>query len=222
MPPSTRRQFLRQGTLASTLLWTGCQSRDSVSPTPAAAKLGNGQKVRLAVVGIGNRGTQVMRAFADTDLIEFVTGADVDLEGEHCAEARELFGNRPLYLDFRTMLAEQGDNFDAVAICTPDFAHFPVAMACMAAGKHVYLEKPLAHTFEEVDLLVEQATPHWRCHLNGQSRSFRGQLLSIQSVVGSGSHQGRHTHRCTHEFSPSLAWLDGPTASIAGTLNQTR
>ena len=47
-------------------------------------------------------------------------------------------------------------DFD-VAIATPDFSHFPVAMACMVAGKHDYVEKPLAHTFEEVDLLIEQA-----------------------------------------------------------------
>jgi hypothetical protein len=42
-------------------------------------------------------------------------------------------------------------------IATPDHSHFPLAMHAMAAGKHVYLEKPLAHTFREVDVLMAMA-----------------------------------------------------------------
>jgi predicted dehydrogenase len=42
-------------------------------------------------------------------------------------------------------------------VATPDHSHFPVAMYAMAHGKHIYLEKPLAHTFREVDLLIAMA-----------------------------------------------------------------
>jgi predicted dehydrogenase len=161
-PPSSRRRFLQQSALASSVLWAGCQSTGKTTPTTTAktagaAAIGTREKVRLAFVGIGNRGTTNIKLFKATELVEFVTAAEVHPEGEHCREAREVLGDIPLYRDFREMLAKEGDKFDAVCISTPDFAHFPVAMACMAAGKHVYLEKPLAHTFQEVELLMAQA-----------------------------------------------------------------
>jgi predicted dehydrogenase len=55
------------------------------------------------------------------------------------------------------MLERSGADIDAVVIATPDHSHFPLAMHAMAAGKHVYVEKPLAQTFREVDLLMAQA-----------------------------------------------------------------
>ncbi|MGY8717954.1 MAG: Gfo/Idh/MocA family protein [Verrucomicrobiia bacterium] len=146
---SSRRNFLKQGVLASSVLWN--------LPTVSAQTASSSDKLRLAFVGIGNRGTSNIKLFAATERTEFVAAADVHLDGEHCTEARTLLGDIPLYSDFREMLEREGDKFDAVAISTPDFAHFPVAMACMAAGKHVYLEKPLAHTFQEVEMLMEQA-----------------------------------------------------------------
>lgn len=162
-PVPSRREFLKSSALVSSLLVAGCQSTGSDGPakTPATA-VGSPpprprDKVRLAAVGIGNRGEQIIDAFAETGLVEFVTAADVDLQADHCAKSRARFANLPLYQDFRTMLAEQADHIDAVIIATPDFAHCPVALAAMAAGKHVYLEKPLAHTFQEVELLIAQA-----------------------------------------------------------------
>lgn len=159
----TRRDFLRLGALASSSLLVGCQTplaESTGSGSPALSPATGHRKVRLAVVGIGNRGWQIMRAFDDTGLIEFVAAAEVDPEGPHCVEPRARLGSAPVYRDFREMLAKEDKNIDAVAIATPDFAHFPVAMACMRAGKHVFVEKPLAHTFQEVEDLItaERAT----------------------------------------------------------------
>lgn len=158
-PASSRRQFLKQSALASSLLLAGCQT-DTGKPAAAktsAAPMGARDKVRLAFVGIGNRGTSNIKSFAATDLVEFVTAAEIHPDGAHCVEALQLLGNIPIYQDFREMLSREGARFDAVVISTPDFAHFPVAMACMAAGKHVYVEKPLAHTFQEVESLMALA-----------------------------------------------------------------
>lgn len=154
---TSRRDFIRRATAATSLLALGSRAAAADPEAPTIAPRDPGDRVRLAVIGIGNRGEQVINAFADTGLVEFITAADVDLAGAHCAEARERLAGLPLYQDFRVMLAEQGDRFDAVAICTPDFSHFPITMACMAAGKHVYVEKPLAHTFQEIELLMAQA-----------------------------------------------------------------
>jgi predicted dehydrogenase len=48
-----------------------------------------------------------------------------------------------------------GNMIDAVSIATPDFSHFPIAMLAMSLGKHVYVEKPLAHTFHEIELMMK-------------------------------------------------------------------
>jgi len=122
---------------------------------PPPAKPPPRDKVRMAVVGIGHRGWQVIRNLDETGLVEWVAAAEVDPDGEHCIEPRAFLGSVPLYRDFREMLDKDGDKFDAVAICTPDFSHFPVTLACMNAGKHVFVEKPLAHTFQECEMLID-------------------------------------------------------------------
>lgn len=115
------------------------------------------RKLKVALVGIGNRGNDLLKAFRDTGLVEFVAFCDVDLMGPHTAESRQLFPDVPGFQDFREMFAKAGETFEAVIVATPDFTHHVVAMHAMRAGKHVYLEKPLAHTFAEVEMLMAQA-----------------------------------------------------------------
>jgi len=52
------------------------------------------------------------------------------------------------------MFDKMGKQIDAVCIAIPDFSHFPAAILAMSLGKHVYVEKPLAHTFNQIDLLM--------------------------------------------------------------------
>lgn len=147
---ASRREFLRRSIAASSLLLFARSSLGAEAPRPP-------RRLRLALVGIGNRGTDHVREFRDSGLVDFVAAADVHYLGKHCDEARELLTGIPLYQDFREMLARHGDEIEAVSIATPDFSHFPIAMACMAAGKHIYVEKPLAQTFGEIEMLMEQA-----------------------------------------------------------------
>ncbi|MGH9489127.1 MAG: Gfo/Idh/MocA family oxidoreductase [Terriglobales bacterium] len=60
------------------------------------------------------------------------------------------------YNDFREMLAREHD-LDAVAVCTPDHWHAPVAVTAMRAGKHVYGQKAMCHTFYEAKLMADVA-----------------------------------------------------------------
>ncbi len=53
------------------------------------------------------------------------------------------------YKDFREMFDKSLNDFDAVSVGIPDFAHFPVAIFAMSLGKHVYVEKPLTRTFND-------------------------------------------------------------------------
>jgi len=99
----------------------------------------------------------MLKTFAATNLTSVAALCDVDLDAPHTAEARELFPKAPRFRDLRTMIDQAGAEIDAVVIATPDHTHFPLAMHAMGAGKHVYVEKPLAHTLREVDLLIAMA-----------------------------------------------------------------
>jgi predicted dehydrogenase len=112
----------------------------------------------LAFIGVGNRGTDMLKTFAATGQVRVAALCDVDLAGVHTAEAIGLYPDVPRFRDFRTLFERAGASFDAAVICTPDHSHFPIAMHAMRHGKHVYVEKPLAQTFREVDLLMAAAS----------------------------------------------------------------
>ena len=113
--------------------------------------------LNVAFIGIGNRGNDMLKTFAATGLITVTAFCDVDADGAHAAESRRLYPAVPCVRDFRALFDRAAPAIDAVVIATPDHSHFPLAMAAMAHGKHVYVEKPLAQTFREVDVLMAMA-----------------------------------------------------------------
>ena len=86
---------------------------------------------------------------------KFVAFCDVDTNRFH--EVDNIFPGTPHYQDWREMFAKLSSQFDAVTISTPDHWHAPVAMAAMKMRKHVYCQKPLAHTVWEVRQMRRQA-----------------------------------------------------------------
>ena len=120
----------------------------------------SGDKVRLACVGIGQQAWGDIRSFANTKLVEIAALCDTDLEGKQCVAALKRYPNVPRFTDFRKMLDAMEGKIDAVAVMTPDFSHFPALMAAMKRGLPVFSEKPLAHTFEECELLMQAAAKY--------------------------------------------------------------
>jgi len=153
----TRRQFISASLGTAAALAVAPARLSAQAAQRQTAFVPADRPLRLAFAGIGNRGLDMLKTFAATNLTSVAALCDVDLDAPHTREARELFPSVPRFRDFRTMLAASGDAIDAVVVATPDHTHFPAAMHSMAAGKPVYLEKPLAHTFREVDLLIAMA-----------------------------------------------------------------
>jgi myo-inositol 2-dehydrogenase/D-chiro-inositol 1-dehydrogenase len=112
-------------------------------------------KVRLGVVGCG-RVTELrhLPALGRTDGVEVVALSDVD--GARLGRVAERFGVERRYGDYRELIG--GGGVDAVAVCVPPGLHAEVALASLAAGKHTFVEKPLALSLEECDLLSERAS----------------------------------------------------------------
>ena len=153
---STRRDFLKTMSLASAgMMLGGGQWINAMTPgsTPEQ-KRASADKVKIAFIGIGNRGAQIIGDFERTQQIDVVALCDVDLDGRQCQEVLAKFPKAKRFRDFRKMFDEAGNEFEAVAIATPDHSHFPISMLALAEGKHVFVEKPLARTFYEAELLM--------------------------------------------------------------------
>ena len=114
-------------------------------------------KVNLACIGIGHRGGQITNDLHETGLANIVALCDVDMGGAHTVDILNKFPNIPRFQDFREMFDKMGSEIEAVSIGTPDFSHFPITMLAMSLGKHVYVEKPMARTFNEVELMMAGA-----------------------------------------------------------------
>jgi predicted dehydrogenase len=135
--PTDRRSFLKSSSLAASAL-----------AFPAVVKSASPNS-KLQVVSVGANGM----AFSDIKNIgghanvQYVGFCDIDstrfdkVDAEHPGVAH--------FADFREMFAKLGDKFDAVNVGIPDHMHAKVAIDAMRMGKHVYCQKPLAHTVWE-------------------------------------------------------------------------
>ncbi|MBM4044629.1 MAG: Gfo/Idh/MocA family oxidoreductase [Planctomycetes bacterium] len=110
-------------------------------------------KVRIGVVGLGGRGVYLgYRAFAKNPRAELVAACDCDTA--KLDAVRQKFGEGPkLYDSLDAMLA--APNMEAVVVATPDHAHSQNAVAALNAGKHVFLEKPMAQTIADCDAILD-------------------------------------------------------------------
>ncbi len=116
----------------------------------SAASCQANDRLNLALVGCGGQGRGVMGWMLGTGKVNLVALCDPD--AAQIARARSGAGSAGsaarAYEDYRRLL-DDARTYDAVLIGTPDHWHVPLCMAFMRAGKHVYCEKPLAHSIAE-------------------------------------------------------------------------
>ena len=120
----------------------------------ASGKATPNERVNLACIGIGNRAAEVIKSLDATGLANIVAFCDVDMGAPHTVKTLEKHPNVTRFQNAEKMFDKLGKEIDAVMVATPDFSHFPNVMLAMKHGKHVYVEKPMAHTFQEVELMM--------------------------------------------------------------------
>ena len=131
-------------------------------------------QVVLGVIGSGSRGTFVMTTFQKDPAVRIGAVCDVyepNLE-KAISTAAQVPGNKPkAYRNYKELLADQ--EVQAVLIATPEHWHAQMVLDAIAAGKDIYVEKPLCHTPEEGAKLVE-AEKKTKCiiQVGMQRRSF--------------------------------------------------
>ncbi len=138
----TRRSFLTSTLAAPALL-------PAQSPNGA---------VRVAVIGVGNRGAYLLRHVLNVPGVQVVALCDLDAARlAAAAKTASEKGHHPrTYADFRKML-DAGRDIDAVLIATPVDTHKMITIAALEVGKNVYCEKPMAVKPEDVRLMVNAA-----------------------------------------------------------------
>jgi predicted dehydrogenase len=139
-----RRTFLPLSlALGSTL--TSCKKRSS------------DKDVRVAVIGLHGKGKHHIEQLHETSGVRITALCDVDAGElqEHSAALKKEGVEHKTYADFRKLCEDP--EVDGVIIATPNHTHALIALTAIAAGKHVYVEKPVSHNLSEGRLLVEAA-----------------------------------------------------------------
>ncbi len=151
MKSTTRRNFLK-GTLAASAIGVAPFNILKAGPSPNS-------KLNIAGIGIGMQGTSNAMALVDDNNIIAFCDVDEAWHNKQIARHEPLHGIK-LWTDYRRMFDKIGKDIDAVFIATPEHNHYAISMYAMRHGKHVYCQKPLCHTVNEVRLLTEEAKKH--------------------------------------------------------------
>jgi predicted dehydrogenase len=116
-------------------------------------------KLNIAAIGAGGIGIEDIEAVTEDSGVKIVALCDADQTQGHETIIPQ-FPQAKVYSDFRKMFDEMDKQIDAVIVSTPDHTHAVAAMAAIKRGKHVYCQKPLAHSVGDVRALMKAAQEH--------------------------------------------------------------
>lgn len=185
----SRRQFLQAATLAASTAALGFPN--------LVRAAGTSVKLNVAHIGLGAMGRgrlAEMNAITEARII-----AICDVDENQFIEARKMLENAPFkpkeYVDFRKLLEKEKD-LDAVVVTTPDHWHALIATAALKAGKHVFCEKPLAHSVGEARGLRKLAAkyPKQVTQMGNQGSADPNMRRAIEIIQGGALGQVREVH----------------------------
>ena len=154
MSESNRRDFLKTVSAGGIALSAANQALAAKASKATGRTIGANDRINVAVVGYGGRGSYVAGQFAkyaeeNNGACRIAAVCDVYEKRKRAGAERYKVNG---YLDYRELLAKE--EVDAVIVATPDHWHAKIALDAMDAGKDIYLEKPMTHTNEEAHQLV--------------------------------------------------------------------
>jgi len=141
----------------------------------------NSSPVRAGIVGLGRWAKVLTRAAAGSDKLQIVSGFSRSEEKRAAFEQEMGVASVP---DFATMLADP--TLDGVILTVPNEQHWPLAQQVAAAKKHVYTEKPIAHTLEDGLRIAALAAKHGVTVTVGHSARLMAGIRTIRSMIDSG------------------------------------
>jgi predicted dehydrogenase len=185
----------------------------AVSPRLAPAQaLGANDRIRVGVVGTGGRARGMMQRLKDLPGCELVALSDV--YEPRLLEAAEIAGARAAkHPDYRRLLDDK--DVHAVLVGSPDHWHLKMTEDALAAGKDVYLEKPVSHTLEDGVALLKLASATKQVIQTGtQQRSWEHFILGKQLVDSGKLGQITFVHTYWHQRMGIGPWPEVDQAKL--------
>lgn len=179
----SRRDFLKSASAAT----AGIGALTVLPSSVVFGKPSPSDQLNVALIGCRSRGFGSLKDHLGFDEINCVAMCDVDagILNERAAEIQKTYKQTPkLYSDYRKML-EQKD-IDIVIIGTPDHWHCLNLVDSVAAGKDVYVEKPMANTIEECNIMVQATSYYDRIVQVGQQQRSNPSFIESMALVKSG------------------------------------
>ena len=195
----TRRSFLASASAAAAVTLTSGRARAQASATPPS------EQFRFAQIGCGGKGNTDVNSTVDAGA-KLVGMCDVD--PARAEKSYKKYADVPKFTDYRKMLDALDKEIDGVVISTPDHTHAVAALDAMRRGKHVYVQKPLARTFEECRLMLE-ATRRYKVVTQMGSQGHAGAGLILWKKMMDAGAFGEIRHVYTWSNRP--IWPQGMT-----------
>lgn len=148
-------------------------------PQRATSRLAGPRHDRVAVVGYGYWGSKHVRVLSSTPGVDVTI---VDGEPARLAEAAAHYPSARLAPSLDGVLG----SIDAVVVATPPGTHAALALRALGAGKHVLVEKPLATSVEDAELLVKTAARQGVCLMVGHTFEYNAAVWKLREIVRSG------------------------------------
>ncbi len=134
--------------------------------------------IRVAVIGLGYWGPNLVRNFEAIDNAKVVYACD--LVEENLNKIRRSYSSIKLTKDYREILKE---NIDLVCIATPPATHYEIAKDCLESGKHVLIEKPMTTSTDEALELIDIANDHGLKIFVDHTFVFSPPVIKIKELI---------------------------------------
>jgi predicted dehydrogenase len=138
--------------------------------------------LNVGVIGCGYWGPNLIRNFSNLKTSKVLACADIN--ENRLTHMKQLYPGLRTTTDFREIIADPG--IDALVIATPVSSHYPVAREALEAGKHVFVEKPLAQSIDEGAKLVELAKRKERVLMVGHTFVYTAAVNKVKDLISDG------------------------------------
>ena len=181
----TRRDFLKK---MGTLAMAGAVSPSLVNAkSPKASVMGANDRINIGLIGCRSMGWTDLLNAINVPGVECVALCDIDknILDSRAAELTKNKGKKPeIYGDYRKLLERK--DIDAVLIGTPDHWHCLQLVDACAAGKDVYVQKPIANSIAECDMMAKAAKHYNRVVSVGQQQRSAKLWIEMKKFIDSG------------------------------------
>ena len=150
-------------------------------------KISPNDKLHIGVIGCNGMGWSNVRSLLKNEEVDLIGMADVDQRviNRRVRDYAELRTNKPkTYGDYRQMLLD--NTIDIVVIGTPDHWHCKMFVDALQAGKHIYVEKPVANTIEECNIMIAATRKYGKMVQVGQWQRSGPHYQQAIDIVRSG------------------------------------